>query len=60
MRGNVHGGKLKQKRVCLGVQISEEMHKELIKMAAAEELTISDIVRKAIKLYKGTKDKVEG
>lgn len=55
MRGNIHGGKLKQKRVCLGVQVSEEMHNDLVVMADHEELTISDIVRKAIKLYKNSK-----
>lgn len=55
MRGNIHGGKLKQKRVCLGVQVSEEMHNDLVDMADHEELTISDIVRKAIKLYKNSK-----
>ena len=51
MRGNIHGGKLKQKKVCLGVQISEDMHAELIKLADKKELTISDIVRMAIKSF---------
>lgn len=59
MRGNIHGGKLKLKRVCLGVQVSEEMHNDLVDMADQEELTISDIVRKAIKLYKNSKSNKE-
>jgi len=51
MRGNIHGGKLKQKRICLGVQVSEDMHLALIKLAGKKELTISDIVRMAIKNF---------
>lgn len=51
MRGNIHGGKLKQKRICLGVQIAEEMHSKLIEIANKKELTMSDIVRMAIKEF---------
>lgn len=49
--GNVHGGKLGQKRVCLGVQISQDTHAALVQLAKDKELTISDIVRLALKSY---------
>ena len=49
MRGNIHGGKLNQERVCLGVQISRDMHSKLLNIAGKKELTLSDIVRMALK-----------
>jgi len=51
MRGNIHGGKLRQERICLGVQVSKDMHSKLVELSGAKELTISDIVRMAIKDY---------
>lgn len=49
MRGNIHGGKLRQERICLGVQISKDTHADLLSIATKKELTLSDIVRMAIK-----------
>ena len=49
MRGNIHGGKLNQERACLGVQISRDMHSKLLNIAGKKELTLSDIVRMALK-----------
>lgn len=43
--------KVGQDRICLGVQISKETHAALVKKANSKELTISDIVRIAIKDY---------
>ena len=51
MRGNIHGGKLGGQRVCLGVQISPDMHEKLIQVAQQQHLSMSDIVRMAIKAY---------
>ena len=58
MRGNIHGGKLGSKRVCLGVQISSEMHQSLILVAKENHLTMSDIVRLAISNYVKTTKQV--
>lgn len=52
MRGNIHGGKqLKSDKKCLGVYITSEMHNKLIEVAKQENLSLSDIVRVAIKDY---------
>lgn len=37
------------KKICLGVHITEDMHKRLSKMAEEKEMTISVLVRIAIK-----------
>ena len=37
------------KKICLGVHITEDMHKKLSKMAQEKEMTISVLVRIAIK-----------
>jgi hypothetical protein len=37
------------KKVCLGVHITKDMHDKLVKMASEKELTISVLVRIAIK-----------
>lgn len=54
MKTNVCDGKLdklNKDRVCLGVYVSADMHKELTKVARSKEITISVIVRTAIKQY---------
>jgi predicted transcriptional regulator len=48
MRGNIHGGKLNQERICLGVRISKETHIKLLEIAKSRELSLSDVVRGAI------------
>ena len=52
MRGNIHGGKqLKGDKICLGVYVTNEMHSKLIALAKQENLSLSDIVRIALKEY---------
>ena len=49
MKGNVHGGKQIGERVVLGVSVSKDTHAKLLKAAKERQLTISDIVRAALR-----------
>lgn len=53
MGGNIHGGKgLGGKdRICLGVNISREVHAKLIEIARENEQSLSDVVRIAIREF---------
>lgn len=53
MAGNIHGGKgLGGKdRICLGVNISKEVHSKLLEAAKAEERSLSDVVRTALRKF---------
>lgn len=52
MRGNVHGGKqLGKDKVCLGVHLTREIHTRLLEDARSKELSLSDVVRIALKDY---------
>lgn len=45
------------KKVCLGVHITKDMHDKLVKMANEKEMTISILVRIAIKELLSKKSK---
>ncbi len=48
---NARGRKGLSDKICLGVYITKETHGKLVEIAEKEELTLSDIVRKAVKEF---------
>lgn len=50
MKGQRQSGRIPIKdKICLGVYITDDTHKKLTEIAAEKELTLSDIVRMALK-----------
>lgn len=47
----VRGRKPITDKVCIGVYITSEVHEKAVELAAAKELTLSDIFRAALKEY---------
>lgn len=51
MRNSNERGKIGKETICIGVYISKETHAKLVAAAKDKELTLSDIVRIAIREY---------
>lgn len=51
MTENTNNAKTVQKRVGLTVFVTEEMRDKLLRIASAEDLSMSDVLRRAIKVY---------